>query len=109
MAEEPKPDNPSSDYTAMADYWTMVETILAGTAAIRRAKEKYLPKFPAESDNDYDCRARYAKFTNIYRDIVENLAAKPFAKELALVEKSSSQAIKTLAEDIDGRGNNLHV
>jgi len=109
MAEEPKPDNQSSDYAAMADYWTMVETILAGTGAMRRAKEKYLPKFPAESDNDYDCRVKCAKFTNIYRDIVEALAAKPFSKELALVEKSSSQAMRKLAEDIDGRGNNLHV
>lgn len=109
MVNEPKPDNPSSDYSAMSAYWEMVSTILAGTEAMRKARERYLPKFEAETQEDYDCRVKNAPFTNIYRDIVEGLAAKPFAKELGLVESKSSDAMRGLAEDIDGRGNNLHV
>lgn len=104
-----KPDNPSSDYTAMLPYWEMVETILEGAAAMRAAGERFLPKFPGESKDDYEFRRKNAKFTNIYRDIVENLASKPFAKQVDLVENSASQKVKDIAEDIDGAGNHLHV
>lgn len=102
------PDNPSADYAAMAPFWMMVTTILAGTDDMRKAGEKYLPKFEAETQRDYDFRRLNAKFTNVYRDIVEGLAAKPFAKELTLAEGASAE-IKKLAEDVDGRGSSIHV
>lgn len=106
---EQTPMTPSSDYRAMEPYWVMIETLLEGTVAIRRAGQAYLPKFPNESQADYDYRRANAKYTNIYRDIVENLAAKPFAKELRLVEGSSSPEIDDLIEDIDGQGNHIHI
>lgn len=104
-----KPDNPSADHAAMSPYWQMVDTILDGAAAMRAAGEKYLPKFGGEDKDDYEFRRKNAKFTNIYRDIVENLASKPFSKEVAVVDKSASGSVKTLLEDIDGQGNHLHV
>lgn len=109
MADKPKPDTPSGDYNAMSAYWTMVATILDGAEAMRGAGEKYLPKFPNETADDYDYRRKNAKFTNIYRDIVEHLAAKPFSKEVGLVEGKASGSIKKLVEDIDGQGNHLNV
>lgn len=103
------PDNTSTDYDLMEPYWDMVDTILAGTQAMRAAGKKYLPQFPGESDEKYTYRRENARLTNIYRDIVENLAAKPMAKEVGLVDGSASDRMKELAEDIDGAGNNLHV
>lgn len=108
MADE-KPDTPSGDYAAMSPYWDMVGTILDGAAAMRNAREKYLPKFPNEAQPDYDFRCKNAKFTNIYRDIVENLASKPFSKECKIIDGTASTDIVALAEDIDGQGNSLHV
>jgi hypothetical protein len=102
------PATPSSDYTAMLPYWNMVETMLDGADAMRAALEAYLPKFPNETEADYTYRAANAKFTNIFADIVSNLASKPFAEKVQL-EDGASERIKTLSEDIDGRGNNLHV
>lgn len=109
MADDKNPASPSSDYLAMQPYWQMVETILGGAAAMRAAGEKYLPKFSGEGREDYEFRRKNAKFTNIYRDIVESLAAKPFSKEVALVDGKVSASVKALIEDIDGAGNNLHV
>jgi len=103
------PNNPSSDYNEMAPYWAMIDAILDGTPAMRAAGEKYLPKFDGEANPDYEFRRRNAKFTNIYRDIVEALAAKPFSKEVALVDGSASTAVQEFCEDVDGRGNHLHV
>jgi hypothetical protein len=68
----------------------------------------YLPQFPNETDADYDMRRRWAPLTNIYSDISRNLASKPFSKTLAL-DDSTADDLKTLAENIDGQGNNLHV
>lgn len=68
----------------------------------------YLPRFENESPTDYEIRRKHAPFTNIYADISANLAAKPFARELALEDGSPADLVK-LAENIDGQGNNLHV
>lgn len=103
------PDTPSTDHAAMSAYWTMVDTMLEGADAMRSAGVRYLPQFPQETDEDYDYRRKNAKFTNVYADIVSNLAAKPFAEKVAIEDKSASERIVQLAEDIDGRGNNLHV
>lgn len=102
------PDTTSSDYDAMAPFWTKVETILGGADAVRAAGKTYLPQFPMESSPDYEYRRTNAKFTNIYADVVGALAAKPFAEEVALEDKAPDQ-LKTLAEDIDGKGNSMHV
>lgn len=108
MTDQFNPAETSSDYKAMLPYWEMVDTILEGAQAMRDAGEKYLPKFPQEDREDYAYRRKNAKFTNIYADIVENLAAKPFAEEVGLAE-DADERFRALAEDIDGRGNNLHV
>lgn len=103
-----QPNTPSADWRAMAPYWAQVTAIVNGRSAMIEAGEEYLPKFPHESNSDYQFRLKTAKFTNIYRDILEGLAQKPFAHELTISEASPIQ-LRELAEDIDGRGNHLHV
>lgn len=102
------PDNPSSDYAAMLPFWDMVDALLGGAEAIRDGGDTYLPKFPNESQADYDYRLANSKFTNLYADIVSNLAAKPFAEKMT-VDAEAGDRFAKLAENIDGRGNNLHV
>lgn len=106
MDDKKGPDNTSSDYNAMAPYWTMASTMLAGAAAMRAAGKMYLPKFTNESDADYKIRLNNAKFTNIFGDIVETLAAKPFSKELQV--NNGGAEIEALIENIDGQGNHIH-
>lgn len=105
----PKPNTPSSDYIAMCEYWEAISAILGGAKTMRAAGQKYLPKFPQEDDADYKFRRENAKFTNVFRDITENLVAKPFTEEVTLKEGTASDRIKTLVEDIDGKGNHLSV
>lgn len=102
------PNATSSDYDAMAQYWEMVESLIGGTLIMRKSREKYLPRFPLEEKDDYDYRLNNSVFTNVYGDIVNNLAAKPFAEELQLIAPVDPQ-FEELAKDIDGRGNSLHV
>ena len=112
MATRPdtkQPDTKSPDWQAMSGYWEQVTAIVDGKAAVIAAGDRYLPKFPNESDKDYAFRLKTAKFTNIYRDIIEGLAQKPFAHELHLEGEDNSERFASLIEDIDGRGNHLHV
>lgn len=103
---EKTPASTSSDYDAMSSYWAMTSTMLGGTPAMRAAGKTYLPKFPNESTADYDLRLANAKFTNIFGDILETLASKPFEKE---VDVQDAEPLEDLIEDIDGQGNHLHV
>jgi hypothetical protein len=107
MADEKGPDEKSSDYKAMEDYWALIDAINGGADAMRKCGDKYLPKFPNEEAADHTYRKATAPFTNIYTDVSTNLASKPFAQDLKLADGSPQNA-QDIAEDIDGQGNNLH-
>jgi hypothetical protein len=102
------PNSTSSDYDAMSAYWNTIQSILGGVEAMRAGGRLYLPEFPGEDTKDYKHRLDTSVFINIYADIVSNLAAKPFAEELGLAE-DATQDWKDFADDVDGRGNNLHA
>lgn len=131
------PSKPSSDYSAMAHIWKMVQDILDGTEAMRApahqgliggppikfenvptqrfnsligvaAQSPYLPKLPNEPEEEYARRRQNAFMTNIYSDISYNLASKPFSKTCELKEGSPKDLVD-LSNNIDGLGNNHHV
>lgn len=106
MSNVNQPDNPSRDYNAMLGYWTKVSDLYLGADAVRGKRETYLPRFPSESREAYYDRVKFARYTNLYSDILDSLVAKPFSEEVKLI--NPSEALKELAEDIDGQGNNLH-
>jgi len=93
-------NNPSSDYLAMIEYWDMIAAIMGGTPTMRAGGEKYLPKFESESNEAYKERVRTAIFTNIFRSMVEDLAARPFTKE---IQVKCSTAMAVLMENVDGQ------
>ena len=97
----------SPDIETMVPYWDMVTDIITGEEAITKAGEKYLPKFPGESKDDYAFRVENGKFTNIFRDTLEGLATKPFQDEVTVVGNAINDKIKGFVEDVDGCGNNL--
>lgn len=107
--QEVGPDTPTGDYIAMQPYWQKAQTMLDGVEAMRLAGKRYLPAFPKERKDHYEFRRANAKFTNVFRDIVENLASKPFAKLCKLNDEKASEQLLDLAQDIDAAGNNLHV
>jgi hypothetical protein len=119
------PMTPSGDYQAMVAFWDMVEAILGGAETMRALsaltrsysvpgpkqpvaqlrdlnrgastfpQSPYLPAFPNESHADYEMRRKHAPFTNIYDDIADNLASKPFSKELQLDERDAGRPEET--------------
>jgi hypothetical protein len=102
----PTVDTPSQAYQSMINNWTMIDDILAGANAIRAKIDAYLPKYEDESREEYDRRNKSAPWRPEFVDILRSLASKPFGKNVAL-GKDTSEPIKTIAEDVDSRGNSL--
>lgn len=106
-------ENRTPDIATMVPYWDEVSAILDGKNAVQEAGQKYLPQFPEESIEDYEFRLKTAKFTNVYRDVVEGLASKPFQDEVTLIQGDDEKAkeipefVREFVENVDGFGNNL--
>lgn len=106
MEKRNDPSNPSGAYSRMEPAWEQIEDILDGPACIRAKRTKYLPKHESEDDAEYARRVAQAPWLPEFDDILAGLAAKPFAKDITF-KNGAPPDLVTLAEDIDGRGNNL--
>lgn len=95
-------DKRSPESQAMLDYWDKTDAIMGGIKTMRDAADDYLPKFPSEGADEYAYRLKQTKMTNVYRDIVEGLASKPFEEEI-----TAEGGPEDFTEDVDGSGNNL--
>lgn len=102
------PSTPSLAHQQLADHWTMIRTILKGAKAVKEAGERYLTKYPAETNQEYERRKKAAPWRPEFEDAIRSISSKPFIDETKLAGKPSDE-MKAIAEDIDGRGNNLHV
>lgn len=100
------PDNQSSEYVAQLPYWQMTRDMMKGTVAMRKNAAKYLPRFESETFTDFQLRARHARYTNIFGDIVKSLADRPFAKEPII---KANATIEPMLENIDGQNNHAFV
>lgn len=93
---------------AMARHWPVIAALMGGTAAMRDAGEKFLPKQPREDDEDYKYRLSTATLFPAFGRTVGVMTGKPFSKEVTLSE-DMPDAVADLAENIDGEGRSLHA
>ena len=101
-------DQRSPEVEAQTESWALLDALMGGTAAMRAAGAKYLPKEPREADEDWRYRLNTATLFPAYARTVSVMAGKPFAKAVTLSEENSDR-IKTLCEDIDQQGRSLHA
>lgn len=92
----------------MADDWAIVEALLGGTAAMRKLSTKYLPRWPNEAEDAYDCRLKSSVLFPAYSRTVDTLTGKPFSKPLTYSDDMPEQMQEWL-NDADLQGRNLHA
>lgn len=102
---KPNPATPSSAYAEMSGFWDTISDILAGAEAIRAKGEKYLPKFPEETRDEFARRVKTAPWRPEFDDALAALVAKPFTREVKA--DASTDEMKAFIEDVDTRGSNL--
>lgn len=108
MDKKSDPSTPSLAHEKLQASWGLIKAIRAGAKAIRECGERYLIKFAAETPEEYRRRLMSAPWRPEFNDAVQTLSAKPFTKQVKLAD-GSSEEMKAIASNIDGRGNNLHV
>jgi hypothetical protein len=91
-----------------ADEVALIAALMGGTAAMRKAGEAYLPKWPRETSEDYAARLAVAVLFPAFKRTVETLASKPFSKPLTIGNDVPPQITGWL-DDIDQEGRNLHT
>jgi len=91
----------------MAEDWPLIDALMGGTTAMRKAGKRYLPQWPNEQDDAYKARAATATLFPAFARTVDVLTGKPFAKPITLSDDVPSRIVGW-SEDIDLQGRNLH-
>lgn len=106
MPHDPSAKTPEAEI--MSGYFGVVEPLMGGTKAMRDAGKTLLPMFPKEEKADYERRLSASTLLPAYSETVNNMTGRVFANEV-MPDESVSSSIKTLLENVDLQGNNLHV
>ena len=104
MSIKETPADVSAEIAQMALAWDLIAALMGGTAAMRQAGEKYLPKAPAESDDAYKYRRSVSTLYGAYRRTVETMASRPFSEPIQLGEDIPAGLLPYLEDtDLEGR------
>ncbi len=111
---ENKVSNEHDEYKKLQPLRTIYCDALEGTSKLREEKEKYLPKFPAETEDSYKYRNNTATFLNILEKTRDALCGLVFEKDITLGEDVPNEIAGTeetpgTAENIDNKGTHINV
>jgi len=99
----------SDAYDRMLPVWDKIDTVLAGTEAMRAASTTYLPQHPKESDEQYVERKAKAVLFNLSEITLDQWVGKPFSDVLTIDESTPDELENILRYDVDLQGNNINV
>lgn len=102
------PDTTSFAWDVMINKWEMIDTLLAGTEAMRKAGMTYLPIHEAESRLNYLERLQKCTLLNMLEITLDSLVGRPFSDPVEL-NSDMPDSIKDIMEDVDLQGNDITV
>ena len=98
---------PLPEYTEHQAKLKLINTLMGGTAAMREARETYLPKEPAESATAYNIRLARTTLFNAFKRTIQKLTGEVFSKDVDMGDDVPPQVAEWATEDIDLQGRNL--
>jgi hypothetical protein len=99
---------PSAEVEAMQDDIGLIADVRTGLKAMRAKASVYLPRYAAEDDAEWRRRVACAPWRPEFSDVLLTLASKPFSRAVGFAD-GAPEPILRLADDVDARGNCLHV
>lgn len=96
------------EVAAMQEDWSIVEDLMGGTKAMRKAGKTHLEQFPDEDDQSYTCRLNRSTLLPVYSETVQNMTGRVFAEPISLNDDVPEE-ISGYTENIDQQTNNLQV
>lgn len=97
---------PLQDYLVMSTDWEMIHDLLGGTATMRAAGERWLPKEPKEQVPQYEVRLNRSFLFPALSDTIRQLTGKPFSREISL-SGDLHPTLDLIEQDVDGNGTSL--
>lgn len=105
--KDPKsPGTTSFEYDAMKGCWHMIDSLLAGTAAMRAAALDYLPQHAEESDANYAERLHTDILFNAMEITLDHFVGRPFSEPVRLNTDVPDPMIEHM-KNIDLQGNDI--
>lgn len=96
---------PGLAHRAMATELGLIADLMGGTASMRRAGQRWLPREASESWTAWRARLQRSVLFNGLSRTIQALAGRPFARPVALADAHDD--LLQLATNIDGRGTAL--
>lgn len=84
--------------------WDLADKLWGGTRSMREAGREYLPRFDKERAEDYEVRLKGSFLVPMFRDACDDLASRPFSKEITLQGESNPDLFADIELDADGDG-----
>ena len=103
------PSAVSAAYTVMQPRWHKLATLLAGTAAMRKAGSRYLPKHPAESPPAHRERLEATVLFNLTSLTLKSWVGRPFSDKIEVGPDTPPEIEDILKDNIDLQGNDVNV
>jgi hypothetical protein len=97
------PQTPAKAYEMMRSAWTMLRDVHAGTHRLRHKASLYLPKSPAEYDEDWKARVQRTEAFNGLRQTIDGLIGMVFRRDPTMGEDTPDELLAHW-ENIDGAG-----
>lgn len=96
----------SSKFNAVAAKWSMVDALYGGTATMREAGQKFLPRNPKESEADYITRLNRTTLYNVYKRAILHAVARAFSNDIK-VEGYPTELGMIFTQDVDAQNRDL--
>ena len=97
---------PCREYLEMARHWTLIDDLLGGTAAMRLAGARWLPKEPREDPQAWQNRLDRSILYEAYAETVDDLCGRPFSRPVT-VQGKLPQRLEVMLQNVDGQGSDL--
>ena len=92
----------------MTEAWTLIDALMGGTAAMRKAGGRYLPRWPSETVQSHNNRIQTATLFPAYSRTVAVLTGKPFSKPITVDEDVPPRIVEWL-QNVDLQNRNIDV
>lgn len=94
---------------AMCEVWDLLDALDGGTTAMRRAGQRYMPKWLLEDQKDYDARLKVATLFPAYTETVKAYVARLFSKPLIVNKDVPKWIVEEVMEDVNMESLNFQV
>lgn len=97
---------PSKRYTELESKRDLSRCLFLGTEGMVEAGKRYMPKHPAEEEENYKVRLLSTTLFGAYRNTIVKMCGKVFSKPV-LVNPDVPTGIGEILDNIDGQGRNI--